>query len=400
MGALLNLNRPDLKYKPWVPVAPEPFRDRSQSIFESIQARDVLVHHPYESFHHSVELFIESAVNDPHVLAIKMALYRTGNESPFIPLLMRAASEGKQVVCLVELKASFDEQRNIQVARSLEKAGVHVVYGIVGLKTHCKVALIVRQEGDEVKSYAHIGTGNYHSNTSLLYTDLGLFTAKQELTEDLSKLFNYLTGKSVNQVYKKLIIAPLNMKDHFLDLIAYETRQAANGLPARIIGKMNSIEDPDIINALYTASQAGVKIDLIVRGFCCLRPQVPGMSQHIRILSIIGRFLEHSRIFFFQHANANPLDGLYFIGSADWMSRNLAARVEAIVPIDDPSLKSRIFEILHVMLNDHRQAWELGSDGVYRQRRPATQAVQYGSHDIQMKMCESPMHWPSQILLA
>ncbi len=391
MSSLFSLNRPSLKYKPWTPVIPQAFRSEEfqsgeKSVFSTIRDNDILVHHPYESFQHSVETFVIAAVNDPQVLAIKMALYRTGADSPFIPLLIQAAEAGKQVVCLVELKARFDEERNIQVARSLEKAGVHVVYGVVGLKTHCKVILVVRQESEEVRSYAHIGTGNYHSNTAKLYTDLGLFTAKNQFTDDISKLFHFLTGHSLSQNYRKLIIAPLQMKTRFLELIAFESKLAREGRPAQIIAKMNSLEDRDIIEALYAASQSGVQIDLIIRGFCCLRPQVPGLSEQIRVTSIIGRFLEHSRIFFFQQGAQIPLDGLYLIGSADWMSRNLTARVEAIVPIEDRLLKSRIYDLLQVMLHDQRQAWELNADGNYVQRRPSAHSTPLGTHEIQMKM--------------
>jgi polyphosphate kinase len=314
-----------------------------------------------------------------------MTLYRTGANSPFIPSLVRAAEQGKQVVCLVELKARFDEERNIQVARLLEKAGVHVVYGIVGLKTHCKIVLVVRQESDRVRSYIHIGTGNYNSKTAGLYTDFGYFTSKPEFTEDVVQLFHFLTGRSLNRDYNKLVIAPIHLKNYFLKMIRFETQEAKNHRPARIIAKMNSLEDIDIIQALYDASQAGVAIDLIVRGFCCLRPQVEGLSENIRVTSVIGRFLEHCRIFHFQHGATDPLDGPYMIGSADWMYRNLTARVEVVTPIEDRNLRRRLFDLLHVLLNDERQAWELQADGNYIQRIPSSDANNIGTHDLQMK---------------
>jgi polyphosphate kinase len=384
-----SLNRRKHRYRPWNPITPEPLLDEDTSIFGLIRDQDLLVHHPYESFHQTVERFVRTAVNDPKVQAIKMVLYRTGSDSPFIPLLIRAAENGKQVVCLVELKARFDEARNIQVARMLEKAGVHVVYGIVGLKTHCKTTLVVRQEGDEVRSYAHIGTGNYHAGTSRLYTDLGLFTSKPEFTQDVVQLFHYLTGRSLNRSYNKLIVAPLLMKQRFLELIRFEADQARAGKPARIIGKMNQLEDPEIIRELYAASQAGVRIDLIVRGFCCLRPQIPGLSENIWVSCVIGRFLEHSRIFLFQHGTSSPDQGQMYIGSADWMSRNLNWRVEAVCPIEDKAHKQRLWDLLQMLLADRRQAWDLRGDGTYVQRQPQNEAEQEGTHDRLMRLYES-----------
>jgi len=389
LNVIFDLERKKLKYKPWIPTIPHPFQDGEVSIFNSILDADLLVHHPYESFHHSIERFVRTASSDPKVLAIKMTLYRTGADSPFIPFLMRAAEEGKQVVCLVELKARFDEERNIQVARALEKAGVHVVYGVVGLKTHCKVVLVVRQEETQVRSYAHIGTGNYNSKTAGLYTDFGYFTAKPEFTEDVVQLFHFLTGRSLNRQYNKLLLAPTHLKTYFLQMIRFEMEEALNQRPARIIAKMNSLEDVDIIQALYDASQAGVSIDLIVRGFCCLRPQVPGLSDNIRVISVIGRFLEHCRIFHFQHGSANPLDGLFMIGSADWMYRNLTARVEVVTPIEDKNLKKRLSDLLQVLLQDERQAWTLQADGNYLQKTPSSKDHSLGTHDIQMEYYRS-----------
>lgn len=381
---ILDLNRPDLKFEPWVPAAPPALSDPDRDIFQAIKQHDILVHHPYESFTASVERFIRSAVNDPKVLAIKMTLYRTGGDSPLIPLLIKAAELGKHVVCLVELKARFDEEKNILVAQRLEDAGVHVVYGVIGLKTHCKLTLVARQEGDEVRCYSHIGTGNYHATTARLYTDFGLFTCKKDITDDVVHLFHFLTGKSTKKDYKKLLVAPLAMKDAFIKKINKEAQNAKKGLPARIIAKVNSLDERDVAHALYEASQAGVKIDLIVRGYCTLRPGVKNLSENIRVISIIGRFLEHSRIFYFQNGAKNDGDGDIFIGSADWMIRNLSARVEAITPVEETGHKEKIFEILEIMLKDHRQGWEMKNDGTYH-RKKNHHGKEIGTHAILMQ---------------
>ena len=367
---IAELNVPRLRYEPWVPVVPPAFADEEADVFNVIRNGDVLVHLPYESYTGSVERFIRSAVSDPKVLAIKMTVYRTGEESALIPSLIRAAEAGKQVVCLVELKARFDEERNIHIAGALEKAGVHVVYGIVGLKTHSKVILVVRQEADGIRSYIHLGTGNYHSQTAKLYTDLGLFTCDPGITHDAVELFHYLTGRSLKRDYGKLLVAPVNMKERFLEMIAGEIAHQQAGRPARIIAKMNSLEDRKICHALYRASQAGVKIDLIVRGFCTLRPGVKGLSESIRVQSIVGRFLEHSRIFYFRNGAQDELDGTFHIGSADWMYRNLLYRVEAIAPVEQRPLRQRLWSILQSLFNDHRSAWDMHPDGSYTQRTP------------------------------
>ena len=384
-----DLNIPKLHDAPWTPVTPAALVDEDIDIFQVIRDRDVLVHHPYESFDSSVVRFINAAAADPKVLAIKMTVYRTNDESPFIRTLIEAAESGKQVVCLVELAARFDEQRNIEMAQELEKAGVHVVYGIVGLKTHTKLALVVRQDPDGLHCYAHIGTGNYNSTTARFYTDLGLLTCNVPIIEDIVDLFHYLTGRSQKTDYQKLLVAPVNMKDRFLSLIAREVENHRAGKPAQIVAKMNSLEDVEIIRALYAASQEGVGVDLIVRGFCTLRPGVPGMSENIRVMSVIGRFLEHSRIFFFRAASPDPLGGEFFIGSADWMYRNLQARVEAIVPIEPPRLRERLWEILQIMLSDHRQAWDLLPDGSYRQRQAANGEL--GTHQTLMNLFRQPV---------
>lgn len=383
-----DLNIPKLHYAPWAPVMPAVLADDDVDIFTRIREGDVLLHHPYESFHASVERFITAAAADPKVLAIKMTVYRTGDDSPFIRTLIRAAEGKKQVVCLVELAARFDEERNIVMAQALEKAGVHVVYGIVGFKTHTKLALVVRQDPDGIRCYAHIGTGNYNSTTAKFYTDLGLLTCDPAITEDIVGLFHYLTGRSLKSDYLKLLVAPVNMKDRFLALIAREVEHRRNNRPAHIVAKMNSLEDVEIIRALYNASQQGVPIELIVRGFCTLRPGVPGMSENIRVISVIGRFLEHSRIFHFQNGSEDPLGGEFFIGSADWMYRNLQARVEAIVPIEPRKLRERLWEILQIMLNDRRQVWDLQPDGSYVQRKGPEGDL--GTHQILMNSFRNP----------
>ncbi len=382
---VLELNRPEFKFEPWIPVPVPALSDPDRDIFQTIKHHDILVHHPYESFSGSVERFIRAAVNDPKVTAIKMTLYRTGADSPLIPLLKKAAELGKHVVCLVELKARFDEEKNILVAQSLEDSGVHVVYGVIGLKTHCKTTLVVRQEGDEMRSYCHIGTGNYHSVTSRLYTDFGLFTCKREIAEDVVNLFHFLTGKSLKKDYNKLLVAPLTLKEQFLRRIHHETENAKKGLPARIIAKVNSLDERDISHALYEASEAGVRVDLIVRGLCCLRPGVKGLSTNIRVFSVIGRFLEHSRIFYFQNGEKEPVKGEFFIGSADWMQRNLISRVEAVAPIEDPLHRERILDFLNLLIDDHRQGWEMRSDGTYKKRKVKHPKKDLGTHQILMQ---------------
>ena len=336
------------------------------------------MHHPYECFDHSVERFIEAAAADPKVLAIKQALYRTSGDSPFIPSLIRAAESGKQVAVLVELRARFDEARNILWARKLEDAGVHVAYGVVGYKTHTKVALVVRQEQGGIRSYAHIGTGNYNSKTARLYEDIGLLTCDPAITEDLIGLFNYMTGRSRQTDYQKLLVAPVAMKRRFIELIGREADIARAGGRGRIIVKMNQLEDRSVTDALYQASAAGASIDLIVRGFCCIRPGVPGLSDNIRVISTIGRFLEHSRIFWFGNGQPDPLDGDFYIGSADWMYRNLNTRVECAAPIEGRRHRERLWEILQFHLTDRRQRWIMQPDGSYAPSDPIEVAT--GTH--------------------
>ena len=350
-----------LRDKPYVPVV-SPILPSGCDYFKIIRQRDVLLHHPYQSFSSVVE-FLEHAASDPAVLAIKMTLYRTSGDSPIVHSLIHAAEQGKQVTVLVELRARFDEANNILWARQLEEAGVHVVYGLVGLKTHCKVLMLVRRDEDQLRHYLHLGTGNYHPSTARFYTDLSLFTANEALGEEAAMLFNTLTGLSEFKGMKHLLVAPFQMHDSFLKLIRHERDLARRGKEGRIIVKLNSLVEESLIIALYEASQAGVKIDLIVRGICCLRPGVPGVSENIRVVSIVGRFLEHSRIFYFGNGGKPKV----YLGSADWMPRNLFRRVEVVFPVLDPGLRKRITEvIIPGYLKDCVKARVLGSDGVYR----------------------------------
>ncbi len=339
-------------------------KEEFKSIFSIIRKKDILLHHPYTLFSSSIEEFINQSANDPLVMGIKMTLYRVSRNSPIISALIRAANNGKQVMALVELKARFDEDNNIQWAKQLEKSGVHVVYGIIGLKTHTKIALVIRKEKERLRSYFHIGTGNYNSNTSTQYTDLGLLSVQAELGEDLVELFNYLTGFSKQQSFRKLLVAPVTLRDGLEQLINKEISNAKKGKKSIIKAKMNSLVDPDLINLLYEASQAGVKIKLIVRGMCCLYPGKEGLSENIQVTSIIGRYLEHSRIFWFY----NDHDPKVFLGSADWMRRNLDRRVEAVTPIEEGELKKQLEDILDIYFKDNIDAWEMQSNGDFIQK--------------------------------
>jgi polyphosphate kinase len=385
--SFLSLPVPKLKDPAWVSIVPSYLRrlkstEDGENFFSLIAQKDLLVHHPYQSFTDTVERFIACAATDTKVLAIKMTLYRTTGDSHILKALIKAAENGKQVSVLIELKARFDEQNNINLARTLEQAGVHVVYGLVGLKTHTKVVLVVRREDDKIRRYVHIGTGNYNAKTSKLYTDVGLFSCRPELGADLTDLFNYLTGYSQQKSYRKLIVSPVNTRESFYQLIQQEINHCQAGKTGRIVAKMNALVDPKMIASLYRASQAGVSIDLIVRGMCCLRPGLPGVSENIRVVSIIGRFLEHSRIYYFNNGG----DPIVLIGSADWMTRNLDRRVEVITPIEDPEISKDLQEILGIMLSDNRQAWDMQSDGSYQQRRPQIGTDQQSTQQILMDM--------------
>jgi polyphosphate kinase len=368
---LAMLEIPELRDPPFNPVIPAELRDTTRSIFDAIRERDILVHHPFDSFPASVEHFLTSAAIDPNVLAIKMTLYRTSGDTPIVRALTEAAQRGKQVAVLIELQARFDEVNNITWARTLEGYGVHVAYGLPGLKTHTKTVLVVRREADGIRRYTHIGSGNYNSKTARVYTDLGLLTSSPSIGADLTDLFNALTGFSRQNEYRNLLVAPHNMRQRFTEMIKREADLARAGKKGRIIAKMNALVDPEIIQHLYDASQAGAEIDLIVRGICCLRPGIAGISDHIRVISIIGRFLEHSRIFYF----GNDGDEELYFGSADWMPRNFDRRIEVVAPIEDQRLHERVSTLLESCLVDNRQAWDLQPDGTYVQRKPGNQPV-------------------------
>lgn len=354
----------ELKYPGWVPVVHPSLRSEESStgVMDAMKRGDILVHHPYHSFATSVQRFVEEAASDPNVLAIKQTLYRTSKESPLMHALMRAAEEGKQVAVLIELKARFDEERNIEWAQRLEQSGVHVAYGIAGLKIHSKMTVVVRQEGEVLRRYAHIGTGNYHPDTAQLYEDVGLFTCDEEITADVSDLFNFLTGFAPMQQYRKLLVAPKYMRNTITERIRYEAEEARAGRPSRIIMKMNNLEDPLMIHELYEASKAGVRIDCIVRSVCRLKAGVPGLSEHIRVHSVIGRFLEHSRLYYFHHSG----EELMYMGSADMMHRNLDARVEALTPLENRPIREYLFHVFEQYLKSSRQRWVQETDGNYR----------------------------------
>lgn len=369
--ALADLDIPAHRYEPWEPVVPEALQHEGETedernIFAILRRGDVLVHHPYESFNASVQRLLDESADDPAVLAIKMTLYRTGVQSPVVQALLRAAERGKQVAVLVEVTARFDEANNIVGAQLLEDAGVHVTYGLVGLKTHSKVTLVVRLEDGRPRTYCHLGTGNYHARTARLYTDLGLLTSHPQTGRDLVNFFHFLTGYAPDQHYDRLVVAPRDMRRVLEERIDREVKIQKRGGRGRIVLKMNALDDFGMIKALYAASQAGVTVDLIVRGHSRLRPGLAGYSDNIRLISILGRFLEHDRIYYFH----NDGDPEIFLGSADWRGRNLNERVETLVPVLDAALRDRLIEVLHYALNDNRLAWELDSEGRYVQRRP------------------------------
>ncbi len=359
----------ELRDPQWTPVTPPRLQgeeDRPIDMFAAIRKGAILVHHPYESFSTSVERFVEQAVADPDVLAIKQTVYRTSDDSQLVPALIRASERGKQAVCMVELKARFDEEANIQWAKSMEEAGVHVVYGIPGLKTHVKAILVARREGDQVRHYVHIGTGNYNPKTARLYTDFGLFTADQEIGADVAEMFNFLTGYGRPTDYRKLLVSPTTMRSRIVEEIERTVEAHRRGSEARIVFKMNSLVDKGCIKALYEASQAGVRIELNVRGICCLRPGVPGVSENIRVVSVVGSFLEHSRVYVFERGD----EWSVFMGSADLMPRNLDSRVELVTPVEAEELRAEIMDVLERSLADNTNSWELGSDGVFTRRSP------------------------------
>jgi polyphosphate kinase len=365
LNLIADLDLPDLHYPKFVPkthrLLAEVESAKPSDVFTAIRDRDILLHHPYDSFSTSVQAFLEQAAADPSVLAIKQTLYRTSGDSPIVDALIDAAEAGKQVLALVEIKARFDEQANITWARKLEQAGVHVVYGIVGLKTHAKLSLVVRQESNALVRYCHVGTGNYNPKTARLYEDMGVLTCDPAVGDDLSRLFNQLSGYAPKTAYRRLLVAPRSLRSGLIDRIDREIANSEEGLPAAIRFKMNSIVDEAIVDALYRASQAGVPVDVVVRGICAIRPGVPGLSENIRVRSILGRFLEHSRIFWF----AGGGDPVVYIGSADMMHRNLDRRVEALLRIKDPAHLAELAELLELSMDPLTASWHLGADGVW-----------------------------------
>ena len=385
LQSLGDLDRPDLKFAPFTPVNASPLRE-SQKIFETLRAQDVMLHHPYDAFTPVVD-FVEQAARDPQVFAIKQTFYRTSGDSPLVRALIEASQNGKQVTALVELKARFDEANNIQWAKQLEEAGVHVVYGLIGYKTHCKMCLVVRREGRRMQHYAHLGTGNYNPRTARYYTDLSFFTSRANVTGDVAKLFNTLTGFGRSPRFRHLLVAPFNLHDRLRTLIAHETRNAAAGRPARILVKMNALVDKAIIDALYAASRAGVKIELIVRGTCCLVPGLPGLSENIHVRSLVGRFLEHARVCYFENAGGQPI---ILAGSADWMPRNFIRRVETLFPIEDPGLRRWITtEFFPTELRDTANARVLQSSGAYA---PAPRPANARSFSAQAHFMSAATH--------
>jgi polyphosphate kinase len=398
---LLELDRPDLTLPEWTP-QPHPRLQRQRTplgetgdeadIFARIREDDILLHHPYHSFTDTVQRFLAEAAADPDVLAIKAAIYRTASDSGIIQSLIDAADNGKQVAVMVELKARFDEQNNLEWVRRLEENGIHVAYGTIGLKTHTKTALVVREEDDGVELYSHVATGNYHSETAKGYVDLGLLTADRDIGQDLVKVFNFFTGPSLDEQFRKLLIAPVTMRDRLTDCIRREADHARAGREARIVAKVNALEDPDLVAELYEAAMAGVDIDLIVRDICRLRPGIEGISETVDVYSVVGRFLEHSRIYYFENGARDPdlpADAPgghpeYYIGSADWMTRNLDSRVEAVAPVEDPDIREQLRFVLELMLADNRKCWEMNADGTYEQRQPAPDEPEISTQTVLM----------------
>jgi polyphosphate kinase len=391
---LVRLERPDLKDDPWLPVTQARVAglETPNEFFDEIRRSDVLVHHPYESFTTSFEAFVRGAAADPDVAGLKTTVYRTSDETPLVPALIEAAEDGKQSVCLVELKARFDEHRNIEWSRALERSGVHVVYGFTHLKIHAKATLVIRREGDQLRRYAHIGTGNYHAVNARTYEDFGLFTADPDITADVADLFNYLTGFGRPQRFRKLLVAPWSLRPRLIEKIRAVSEAAAAGKTARIRIKTNALTDEAIIEELYDASQAGADIDIVVRNICSLRPGVPGMSDTISVRSVLGRFLEHSRLFIFEAGKETT----YLMGSADLMPRNLDHRVEVIAPVEDTRAQQRLVAVFDALLGDNAQAWELGSDGEWKRLSPEKSQRAKPTHDALMRSARARQRRPGR----
>jgi polyphosphate kinase len=388
---IAGLEIPELRDPPWTPLPPTGLESVDGDIFTAIRTADIMLHQPYDSFYAGVERFISEAADDPLTVSIKMTVYRVGDDTPFVKSLIRAAEAGKQVACVIELNARFDEARNLHWSRELEKVGAHVVFGVTGLKTHSKTALVVRHEDSGMRCYAHIATGNYHTRTARLYEDVGLLTANPTITNDVVTLFHFLTGRSRTPSFENLLVAPIHMRAGIVERIEREIENHAAGRPARIVAKLNQLEDREVCAMLSRASNEGVPVDLIVRGLCTLAPGVAGITENIRIRSIVGRFLEHSRIFHFASGAEDPLDGEFLIGSADWMYRNLSERVEAAVPILEHRLRARLWEILQVCLHDRRNAWQMQPDGSYLRLTPEEGDPEgaEGTHETMMHLALS-----------
>jgi len=387
---LAQIDRPDLKYPAWNPQPhpwlPESERSEELDFFEQLKERELLVHHPYHSFAQTTQRFLDRAAEDPRVLAIKIAIYRTDNDSKILEALIRAARNGKQVAVLVELKARFEEMQNVRWVNLLEDRGIHVAYGKQDYKTHTKLALVIRDEPEGARLYTHVGTGNYHGETAKAYTDLGLLTASKAIGRDVVNVFNIFTGPHAAAPFEELLIAPLSLRKVMIDCIRNEIKLAKDGQPARIVAKMNALEDAEIVKTLYEAGQTGVQIDLVVRDICRLRPQRPGLSETIRVHSLVGRFLEHSRIFHF--GNGQEDEPQWYVGSADWMARNLDQRIEAVAPVEPPALQAELRVILETLLADNRRRWLMKSDGSYVQRVPDEGAPELDAQQILMERAE------------